>query len=270
MGSSTTGTTVVNKILITGGAGYIGSVLAEHLRCAGHYVNTLDNARSATYETTYQKFSPVAHDDTIIHLAAHSSVAACEANPAGALGNNLIDLMEFVRRLRPEQTFIFASTGSLYDSNAHRLYDGTKRAAEMAIPLLHPKSYILRFGTVCGVSPTMREDLILNGMVRDAVRKGVITVYNPGAWRPVLFFADLCYTIERLLGGYAEYGTHGIASFQTKIGGWADMVAHQTAATIVDAGIAPHYNFRMDVLPRSLTTPEAVIEELVEYWRDHS
>ncbi len=205
--------------------------------------------------------------DTIIHLAALSSVAACYAHPVGALTNNLTDLVAFTRTLK-HQALIFASTGSLHDRNTRTLYDLTKQAAELVLPKVHPNTHILRLGTVCGVSPVMREDLILNGMTRDAVRTGTITVRNPGAWRPVLFFPDLCAAVDRILAG-ENPGIHELASFQCRIGGWAEMVARSTGANIVDAEMTPHYDFRMPVLD-SVTTPERVIEGLVGYWREKS
>lgn len=254
------------RILIIGGAGYIGTALTAYLTQAGYAVDTLDIAEGASRRLRYQNFVPVDYN-IIIHLAAHSSVAACAADPVGAIDNNLIDFADFTRRLGSDQTLLFVSTGSIHDRNTSNLYDSTKRSAEAIIPIFHPRSYVMRFGTVCGVSPKMREDLILNGMVRDAVRKNAVTVCNPGAWRPVLFFSDLCYAVERLLESTAPYGAYNLASFQARIGSWADMVARQLGVEIIDAGISPHYDFRMPILPESKTTPEAVINELAEYWR---
>lgn len=259
----------MSRILITGGAGYIGSVLAAHLIRQEHSVVLCDPMAA---DVTAFRYQDIARNggldvfDTIIHLAAHSSVGACEDDPCGAIDNNLVDVIDFARKLSG-QTFIFASTGSIRDPNTTMLYDTTKRAAEQTLPHIYPATHILRFGTVCGVSPVMREDLILNGMVRDAVRTGVITVRNPGAWRPVLFFADLCQAIDLLVTGGSESGVYDLASFQTKIGGWADMVAKETGARIVDEGLTPHYSFRMPVLPKSFVTPEAAIRELMEFWR---
>lgn len=259
----------VSKILITGGSGYIGSVLHRHLIEAEHAVAIVDPDVGDTLSVRrYQEVEDwqLQRFDAVIHLAAHSSVAACDADPEGAFANNVAGVVDLISKLRHGQTFIFASTGSLHDINASRVYDRTKRQAETMILCNYPTAHILRLGTVCGVSPAMREDLILNGMTRDAVRKGVIRVTNPHAWRPVLFFPDLLAAVDGVLSGGALVGIHGLASFQARIGSWADMVAKVTGAEIDDVGLSPHYDFRMP-LPSSVTTPEAVIGELAEYWR---
>lgn len=261
----------VVKILVTGGAGYIGSNVVSDLLLKGHIVDGLDTrpASGVAHCVPYDTFAAEDYD-TIIHFAAHSSVGACASDPSGALDNNLLNLAKFVRALHPEQAFIFASTGSLFDRNTSNLYDATKRAAETCITHLHPNSHILRFGTVCGVSSSMRDDLLLNGMVRAAVQRREITVWNPGAWRPVLFFSDLCYAVARCVVGLEPLGRHDLASFQARIGSWADMVARRLGVPIVDAGMSAHYSFRMDVVERSFVTPESVIDELAEYWRDRA
>lgn len=265
----------MTRVLITGGHGYIGSLLTRHLRAQDIDVEvsdpTVKNFGTRDMTRHYQHFrcpqlNTYSH---IIHLAAHSSVAACEADPSGAIDNNILNTIRLGRQLS-EQTLIFASSGSVLDANTTRLYDTTKSTAEQVLPYVHRDTHILRFGTVCGVSPVMREDLILNGMVRDAVRTKVVTVRNPHAWRPVLFFPDLCAAVDDIIAGHADPGVRDLASYQARIGGWADMVAKITGAEIVDDGLTPHYDFKMAVVPKSLTSPEKVINELVGYWRARS
>lgn len=264
----------MTRILITGGAGYIGSVLTRHLRAADHDVDVSDPTVKNTRQDMsrhYQHFRGPALNgyDAIIHLAAHSSVAACEADPEGAIANNLVDLLSMARKLRGPK-LIFASTGSILDPAAAQLYDTTKRAAEKALPYIYANTYSFRFGTVCGVSPVMRDDLILNGMTRDAVRTGTVRVRNPGAYRPVLFLTDLCAAMDRVIAEKMPAGVYNLASFQAKVGGWADMVAQATGAKIVDEGPTPHYDFKMMVPPTGATPPDVAIRELVEYWRARS
>lgn len=262
------------RILITGGHGYVGSYLTKHLRARDFDVEVSDPTvknTSIDMSRHYQYFRcPQLNGyQAVMHLAAHSSVAACDADPQGAVNNNLLDMIHLARKM-DDQIFIFASSGSVLDGNTSKLYDATKRAGEQILPYVYPRAHILRFGTVCGVSPVMREDLILNGMVRDAVRTGVITVRNSHAWRPVLFLPDLCAAVDRILAGQMPSGVHDLASFQARIGGWADMVSQVTGARIEDAGLTEHYEFRMTIPPKGLTTPEAMIKELMEYWRGRS
>jgi UDP-glucose 4-epimerase len=260
------------RVLITGGHGFVGSYLTRHLRARDVDVEVSDPTvknTSIDMSRHYQYFRcpQLAGYQAVIHLAAHSSVAACEADPQGAVNNNLLDMIHLARKMKDDQIFIFASSGSVLDRNTSKLYDATKRAGEQILPYVYPRAHILRFGTVCGVSPVMRHDLILNGMVRDAVKTGTITVRNPHAWRPVLFLPDLCAAVDRILKGEAPPGVYDMASFQSRIGGWADMVAQITKAQIVDEGPTPHYDFRMNIPPHGMTTPEEVIGDLVQYWK---
>lgn len=260
----------MTRILITGGAGYVGSVLTRHLRGRDFDVEVSDplvkpSTQDMTRHYQYFRIPQMNTYDAVIHLAAHSTVAACEADPAGAIDNNILQTIRLARQMS-FQTLIFASSGSVLDCNTVKLYDTTKRTIEQALPYIYPKAHILRFGTVCGVSPAMRGELLLNGMVRDAVRTGAITVRNPHAGRPVLFFPDLCAAVDRILSGDCPPGLYNTASFQTSIGGWADMVAGVTGASIVEEGPCPHYSFKM-VPPLTGTEPEKVIKELMEYWR---
>lgn len=259
------------KILINGGAGYIGSALHDHLLHAEHEVAIVDQRYGDELSTCrYQDIHPWQLDrfDAVIHLAAHSSVAACEADPEAAWVNNARDLGAFMSKLTT-QTFVFASTGSLYSKNGPRMvYDQTKEAAEFQVAP-YPNKHILRFATVSGVSPVMREDLLLNGMTRDAARTGVVMVRNPSAWRPVLFLTDLCWFIDRILAGEEDTGLHDLASFNCRIGGWADVVAKAIGAVIHEAPNTPTYDFRMPVLEGAPGTLDGVLRELREHWGRH-
>lgn len=256
------------RLLLTGGSGYIGSALHAHLLHAEHDVSIVDLRHGDELSTgRYQDIHPYQLDsfDVVIHLAAHSSVAACEADPDGARANNAHDVAGLVSKLAA-QTLIFASTGSLYSKNGPRMvYDQTKGEAE-EIVRSYQDAHILRLATVCGVSPVMREDLILNGMTRDAVKTGVVAVRNPWAWRPVLFLPDLFWFVDRILYGEMDPGLHDLASFNARIGSWADIVAKATGSAIKEAPDTPTYNFRMPTLTDAPGTLERTIRELKGYW----
>jgi nucleoside-diphosphate-sugar epimerase len=257
-------------ILITGCYGYVGNYLLKRLPKGVMGVDNRQFPAIGRYQDWIFFPGEVRH---VIHLAAHSSVAACAADPLGAIDNNLTDAIAFARKMLAGQTLIFASTGSIYSRGSERaVYDLTKELAEMALVSVCSTAgvnlHILRLATVAGVSPTMREDLILNGMTRDAVRTGVVTVRNPGAWRPVLFLSDLAWFVDRILSGEVSPGLHDLASYQARIGSWADIVATATGAKIIEAPDTPTYNFRMPILEGAPGRPDDVIEQLVRHWRE--
>jgi nucleoside-diphosphate-sugar epimerase len=249
---------------ITGGLGYVGSALAERLHCpASRPLIIVDD--SGCSPLRYQHMKTI-YNVSFIHLAAHSSVAACQADPWGAVRNNLSDVIEFVRGMEDDAPFIYASTGSVHDQHHRSLYDETRRALDAIITLLHPNAWGLRFATVCGVSPVMRDDTILNGMTKSAVREGVIRVRNQHKWRPVLSLDDLCWFVDRCLSGDVPPGIHDVATFNCRIGGYADLVRQQTGAEIIEERDTPTYDFSQPTLGRT-NDIRPVIEELVAYWK---
>ena len=245
--------------LVTGGDGYIGSALVKHLGMAV----SLDlmpgyQRKKDVYPLWYS---------SVIHLAACSSVRECEQSPQYAAENNLADVIRFMREIG-DLPFIYASSGSVHDTHIHSIYDETKRALDAIIPLLHPNSWGLRFATVCGVSPVMRDDTILNGMTKTAVKNGVIRVRNQHKWRPVLTLDDLCWFVDRCLSGDVPPGIHDVATFNCRIGGYAELVRDATGAVIVGERDTPTYDFTQPTLGRT-NDIRPVIEELVAYWKEH-
>src|ERR1700676_658785 len=120
----------MTRVLITGGAGFVGSYLTRHLRASDFDVEVSDPTvknTSIDHSRHYQYFRVPNLNiySAVIHLAAHSSVAACEADPQGAVNNNLLDMIHLARKM-DDQIFIFASSGSVLDGNTTKLYDATK------------------------------------------------------------------------------------------------------------------------------------------------
>lgn len=287
------------NILITGGSGYIGSSLRERLKNLGHNVAVVDTANTANVSmgryaeidgsiSRYQDLEPswLKNFSTIVHLAAHSSVKACEEDPDGAVQNNAHDVIKFVRKLTKNQKFVFASTGSLYDSErTRRVYDSSKRMAEVALQdtFLFERSadefyenydidnlYLLRFATVAGVSPVMRTDTILNGMTRDAVKKGIITIKNPQVNRPVLTLYHLTEWIIDIVKGHEIGGIEQkpLATWNDTVFGWALRIAVPAEARIEFAECDTTYDFVMPTEDDGEPSVSGVIHELIEHWRN--
>ena len=215
----------LQSILVTGGAGYIGSVLTRNLVRLGFKVRVLDSLifgkngisdlisnnsiELVIDDIRNQKavLESIKDIDCIIHLAAIVGDPLCSKVPQAArqinyLGTkNLIDLCKSngVRR------FVFASTCSNYGSsstivnektvvNPLSLYAETKIMSEQYTLDSKNENFepcVLRFATAFGISPRMRFDLLLQEFIRDAVIDKKISVYGPDYWRPLIHVDDI-------------------------------------------------------------------------------
>lgn len=187
------------KILITGGAGYIGSVLTPMLLNLGHEVTVLDNfyfKQNSLLDCCFNpKLTLVRGDcrqeetlkkclqgqDFIFPLAALVGYSLCDADTVGAKTTNL-EAIELLLRLRnPEQKVIFPCTNSGYGLGNNgqfcteetpmrpiSLYGTTKAEAEQLV-LRAENSLTFRFATLFGGSPRMRLDLLVNDFVYRAI-----------------------------------------------------------------------------------------------------
>lgn len=209
------------KILVTGGAGYLGSVLCEHLLDAGYEVTVLDNLlykqRSLFHLMINPKFEFVFGDvrnkglmsqllkgaDIIIPLAAVVGAPACDRDPELAKSVNL-DAIKLLNKLRSKhQRVIYPTTNSGYGTKSGdvfcteetklepiSLYGKTKTAAEAE--LLGSKNTItLRLATVFGTSPRMRIDLLVNHFVYKAVKDGYIVIFEKKFKRNFVHIRDV-------------------------------------------------------------------------------
>ena len=198
----------MTKVLVTGGAGYVGSVFAEHLLDAGFSVTVVDNLmyqqQSLFHLAHHPLFSFVRGDvrdekimkpligdvDVIIPLAAIVGAPACEKDPWLAESVNL-EAIRMLNRLRsPNQLVVFPNTESVYGMKSGAnlcteddpieptsLYGITKTQAEQEL-LGAPNTIVLRLATVFGMSPRMRRDLLVNHFVYAALTDGYITIFE--------------------------------------------------------------------------------------------
>ncbi len=196
------------KILITGGAGYIGSVLTPALLAQGHEVTVLDNfyfrQNSLADCCQYDTFQVVRGDcrdealvkplvakaDLLIPLAALVGVPLCNADKIATQSTNQ-DAVEMLCRLAsPQQRIIMPVTNSGYgigEQGKHctedsplrpiSLYGVTKVKAEAAV-LQRDNSISFRLATVFGMSPRMRTDLLVNDFVYRAVYDRAVVIFE--------------------------------------------------------------------------------------------
>jgi nucleoside-diphosphate-sugar epimerase len=224
-------------VLVTGGAGYLGSVMCEHLLAAEHQVTAVDNLlhrqRSLFHLCGDPRFDFVRGDvrderlmarlvkgaDVLIPLAAMVGAPACDRDPWLATSVNQ-EAVRLLNRLRsPQQLVIYPNTNSGYgvtSGNGHcteetplepiSLYGRTKVEAEREL-LDTPNTITFRLATVFGMSPRMRLDLLVNHFVHAAVTEGYLVIFEKDFKRNYVHIRDVAdcflYAIQhadRLVG----------------------------------------------------------------------
>jgi nucleoside-diphosphate-sugar epimerase len=209
------------RVLVTGGAGYIGSILCEHLLDHGHEVTVVDNLSHGQPSLFHLCADPhfefvhgdarnenlmrrlVKDADVLIPLAAVVGAPACDRDPMLARSLNL-DAVRMLNQLRgPRQLVVFPTTNSGYGTQSGdiyctedtrlepiSLYGQTKVQAETEI-LGSPNSITLRLATVFGASPRLRLDLLVNHFVYAAVTDGYLVIFEKDFKRNYVHIRDV-------------------------------------------------------------------------------
>ena len=221
-------------ILVTGGAGYIGSVLVRELLALGETVRVVDPYWFGDYLPTNERLEVVREDlrycdtaavlkgvDAVIHLSGLSNDPTADFAPDLNSESNVQAtryiaraVAEKAEREKREIRFLFASSCSVYytpsvaeDVNIEVMteelpvaptanYSKTKRLAEIELLQIaeqyeHFCPVILRKGTIFGLAPRMRFDLVVNAFVLQAWRNQLIPIWGSGeVWRPLLHIRD--------------------------------------------------------------------------------
>jgi nucleoside-diphosphate-sugar epimerase len=212
---------MTSRVLVTGGAGYLGSILCERLLAAGYRVTVLDNLMYGQHSLFHLCAHPafefvlgdarderllgarVGQADAIIPLAAIVGAPACDRDPWLATSVNL-DAIRLLNRLRaPAQLVVFPTTNSGYGTTSGEvactedsplapvsLYGRDKVAAEAEL-LGSPNAITLRLATVFGMSPRMRLDLLVNHFVYAAVTDGYLVVFEKDFKRNFIHVRDV-------------------------------------------------------------------------------
>lgn len=224
---------MAEHVLVTGGAGYLGSTLVPALLEKGFYVTVIDNfmyrQASLNHVCYHQNFQLVRGDvrsekdmypliqsaDIIIPLAALVGAPLCDRDPVAAQTTNLEAINTMLKKLRPSQKVLYPTTNSGYgigergiyctESTPLRpisLYGRLKVQAEEAI-LTHSNAISFRLATVFGMSPRMRLDLLVNDFTYRAVYDRFIVLFESGFKRNYIHVKD----VSRVF-------LHGIQNFE--------------------------------------------------------
>lgn len=209
------------RVLITGGAGYLGSVLSEVLLQHGHHVTVLDNLmfgqRSLFHLCHWPTLEFIRGDvrdarvlvpavkraDVIIPLAALVGAPLCDGDPDGAVAVNHDAVVTINRARAPDQLVVFPTTNSGYGTKSAQvycseetplepisLYGRTKVDAEAEL-LRSPNAITLRLATVFGMSSRMRLDLLVNHFVHAALTDRYLILFEKDFKRNYIHIRDV-------------------------------------------------------------------------------
>lgn len=268
-----------NHILVTGGCGYVGSVLVPKLvqkypvtvldsLIFGNHLHSLPNLRivKGDIRDTSLLRSLMPGIQAIIHLASIANDPSCDLAPAITVAVNRDALRNLVSVALESgvERFINASTSSVYGIKDEEsvteelslepvtLYAKTKAEGEEIVGSAASPGFetvSIRSATVCGVSPRMRFDVIVNIMTKAAIADGLITVHGGEQYRPNIHIEDITDLYAALLqlpastinGKVFNYGATNHTVRQI-----ARMVHEETGAAIItDSDITDNRSYRI-------------------------
>jgi len=220
------------RVVVTGGAGYVGSVLVRQLLADGHHVHVIDNLTFGGHSMMPLFIDPgfsfsrvdvrdkpalekeLAGAEAVVHLAALVGFPLCKKLPDQAREVNVGGTANVVSCLSPDARLVYASTGSNYGEvegictedtplNPLSLYGQTKTEAEQMC-LDRENSLGLRFATAYGLSPRPRLDLMINDFCWQAIHQRYLVVYEKHFRRTFLHVVDIARAICHMIRGWDD------------------------------------------------------------------
>ena len=240
------------RLLIAGGAGYVGSTLIPKLLNRGYKVDVVDlfwfgnhlprQVGILNKDIFQLTVDDLASYDQVVFLAGLSNDPMAEYSPNKNFIFNAAApaYLAYIAKLAKVRRYVYASSCSVYGYTENELYDESSPASsnypygisklqgEQAVMQLMSDEFSvisLRKGTISGYSPRMRLDLIINTMFKNAMRDHTITVNNPSIWRPILSIEDAATAYIRAIEASERIsGIFNLASGNYTVGEVADLV----------------------------------------------
>ncbi|MGA2863530.1 MAG: SDR family oxidoreductase [Verrucomicrobiota bacterium] len=243
------------KILVAGGAGYMGSSLIPVLLEHGYEVEVIDllwfgnhlppEVKVVRRDLLGCKEQDLAGYEQVVFLAGLSNDPMADFDPSANFMSNgaLPCYLAYIAKRAGIKRFIYGSSCSVYGYTVNQLYDEdspvtcsypygiSKLQGERGVLQLQDRDFsviALRKGTVCGYSPRMRMDLIVNTMFKTAMKQRLVTVNNASIWRPILDIRDAATAYLRAIqADYSISGVYNVASGNFTVGHVGDLVKHR-------------------------------------------
>ena len=240
------------RILIAGGAGYIGSVLIPKLLERGYDIDVIElfwfgNHLPDTVGVIHKNIFDLTKEDIVgydqvIFMAGLSNDPMADYSPSENFISNGASpaFLAYISKKAGVKRFIYAGSCSIYGYTENELYDEDSPAVsnspygisklqgeKAAMQMMDDQFSViaLRQGTVSGYSPRMRLDLVVNTMFKTALADQLITVNHPAIWRPILAVQDAATAYIRSIEADAKIsGIFNIASGNYTVGEIGDLV----------------------------------------------